>query len=633
MCGPTDTPQGQKEKKEEQEEKPLMKVKNLSFSYVPEKPNIAGLDCIIKPKQKVILVGANGAGKSTLIRILTGLIWHDMEFDEFDINGKEKVNDQVNGVAYLGERWKRRKTGFEGICPYTVDSAPSEMFKKWQKDHQERRDELVKVLGINMEWRLHECSDGQRKKVRLLFKLLKPFKLAIIDEFAADLDIFSRNRFLAYLSKECEERGASVVFATHIFDQIDNWATHIAFMQLDKTLSPVHHIKSFPAYQEILSRSGTNRAMCPMYTLVLEEMERQYQKASITIADVKASKEAKKGQVVKNTKPVVTVKNLSFSYVTGQPPNVSGLNCIIQPNSKVLLVGANGAGKSTLLRMLTGQIWTGMEFDEFDVNGDGQPNDQKNGVTYLGGSWKRQRTGFEGVCPYTMDCAASEMFEKWQEQYVDRRDELVKVLGIDLNWRMHECSDGQRKKVRIMIKLLKPFQVCFIDEFAADLDILARSRFFDYLARECEERGAAVLYATHIFDQADSWASHIAFMRLDKQLKYNELQTMDTYQEILNRSGANRAMCPMYVLVLEELERQYRESGLFGEDYDNLTDAIMEDQKNELAGDRFGIQAENDQTSWVSGRLTNQFRREAEENARQERKRIREENEAMVTTT
>ena len=375
MCGPTDKPKG--------EEKPVMKVKNLSFSYAPEKPNIVGLDCIIKPKQKVILVGANGAGKSTLIRILTGLIWHDMEYDEFDINGKEKVNDQVNGIAYLGERWKRRRTGFEGICPYTVDSAPSEMFKKWQKDHKERRDELVKVLGINMEWRLHECSDGQRKKVRLMFKLLKPFKLAIIDEFAADLDIFSRNRFLNYLSKECEERGASVVFATHIFDQIDNWATHIAFMKLDKTLSAVHHIKSLPAYQEILARTGENRAMCPMYTLVLEEMERQYQKANITIDDVKASAEAVKGLVAPNTKPVVTVKNLSFSYVTGEPPNVSGLSCIIQPNSKILLVGANGAGKSTLLRMLTGQIWTGMEYDEFHVNGDSQPNDQKNGVTYL----------------------------------------------------------------------------------------------------------------------------------------------------------------------------------------------------------------------------------------------------------
>merc|ERR1712003_218286 len=148
-----------------------------------------------------------------------------------------------------------------------------------------------------------------------------------------------------------------------------------------------------------------------------------------------------------------------------------------------------------------------------------------------------------------------------------------------------------------------------------------------YLARECEERGASVLYATHIFDQADDWASHIAFMRLDKTLSYNELRAMDSYKEILSRSGADRAMCPMYVLVLEELERQYRESGLFGEDFDNLADAIMKDQQNELAEDRFGTQAENDQTSWVSGRLTNQFRREAEEKAREERRRIRLERE------
>mmetsp|Transcript_48633 Transcript_48633/g.72600 ORF Transcript_48633/g.72600 Transcript_48633/m.72600 type:complete len:625 (-) Transcript_48633:90-1964(-) len=604
---------------------PVMTVKNLSFSYDAEKPNIVDLNCIVKPNSKVILVGANGAGKSTLLRILTGLIWTDLEFDEFDINGKAKANDQVNGVAFLGERWKRRRTGFEGVCPYTLDTAPTEMFKKWQQTHKDRRDELIKVLGINMDWRMNECSDGQRKKVRLMFKLLKPFKLAIIDEFAADLDIFSRNRFLDYLTKECAERGASVVFATHIFDQVDNWATHIAFMQLDKSLSPVHHLKSLPAYQEILTRTGANRAMCPMYVLVLEEMERQYRKANITLDAVKQAVIPTDQKGDQPTKPVVTVKNLNYSYVRGQP-SVVGLNCVIEPNSKVLLVGANGAGKSTLLRMLNGQIWTGMEYDEFDINGNHKPNDQANGVTYLGGSWKRQRTGFEGVCPYTMDCAASEMFEKWQQQYVDRRDELVRVLGIDLNWRMHECSDGQRKKVRIMIKLLKPFQVCFIDEFAADLDILARSRFFDYLARECEERGASVIYATHIFDQADSWASHIAFMQLDKVLSpIHPLKSYAPYKEVLARSGTNRAMCPMYVLVLEELEKQYRDSGIFVEDYQSFADVVMEEQRNELAGDRFGSQQEKDQTSWVAGRLTRQLREAEEEEAREERKRVRQE--------
>jgi CCR4-NOT complex subunit CAF16 len=47
----------------------------------------------------------------------------------------------------------------------------------------------------------------------------------------------------------------------------------------------------------------------------------------------------------------------------------------------------------------------------------------------------------------------------WQGQFKERRDELVRILGINLDWRMHECSDRQRKKVRIMIKLLRPFML------------------------------------------------------------------------------------------------------------------------------------------------------------------------------
>eukprot|EP00560_Eucampia_antarctica_P006856 CAMPEP_0197828980 /NCGR_PEP_ID=MMETSP1437-20131217/5460_1 /TAXON_ID=49252 ORGANISM="Eucampia antarctica, Strain CCMP1452" /NCGR_SAMPLE_ID=MMETSP1437 /ASSEMBLY_ACC=CAM_ASM_001096 /LENGTH=346 /DNA_ID=CAMNT_0043430417 /DNA_START=53 /DNA_END=1094 /DNA_ORIENTATION=+ len=314
-------------------------------------------------------------------------------------------------------------------------------------------------------------------------------------------------------------------------------------------------------------------------------------------------------------KPIVNIKNLNFSYEKNGKPNIVGLDCVIEPNSKIILVGANGAGKSTLLRILTGQIFIGLEHDEFDINGNDKPNDQANGVAYLGGTWKRRRTGFEGVCPYTTDVAASEMMTKWQDQNKERRDELVKVLGINLDWRMNECSDGQRKKVRIMIKLLRPFQLCIIDEFAADLDIFSRSRFFDYLSRECETRGASVIYATHIFDQADSWASHITFMQLTKVLSpILRLDSYAPYQEILARQGKDRAMCPMYVLVLEELERQYRnQSDIFTEDNKCFADVIMEEQGRELGGDRHEVNREKDQAGWVSGRLTRQLHIEAEE--------------------
>ncbi|KAM3339157.1 ribosomal RNA small subunit methyltransferase, chloroplastic isoform X5 [Capsicum galapagoense] len=33
-----------------------------------------------------------------------------------------------------------------------------------------------------------------------------------------------------------------------------------------------------------------------------------------------------------------------------------------------------------------------------------------------------------------------------------------KVLGIDLSWRMHKSSDGQRRRVQICMGLLKPFK-------------------------------------------------------------------------------------------------------------------------------------------------------------------------------
>ena len=312
-------------------------------------------------------------------------------------------------------------------------------------------------------------------------------------------------------------------------------------------------------------------------------------------------------------KPVVTIKNLNFSYDKGKP-NITGLNCVIEPNSKVILVGANGAGKSTLLRILTGVIFMGLEHDEFDINGTQRPNDQANGIAYLGGAWKRRRTGFDGICPYTMDIAARDMMGKWQDENKERRDELVRVMGINLDWRMHECSDGQRKKVRIMIKLLRPFKLCVIDEFAADLDIFSRKRLFDYLTDQCERFGASVVYATHIFDQADTWATHIAFMQLDKVLSpLHRLADYAPYQEVLARSGKERSMCPMYDLVHEELARQYRAaSDLFTDEQQcvtdvDVTDYIMAEQRAERAGDAHEVAAEGAASGYVHGRLAREL--------------------------
>ena len=73
-----------------------------------------------------------------------------------------------------------------------------------------------------------------------------------------------------HLAAECRTRGAAVVYATHIFDQMDDWATHIAFVRPDRTVSPVKALVDIPEYQALCR--GPTRAHCPMYRFVLMQL-------------------------------------------------------------------------------------------------------------------------------------------------------------------------------------------------------------------------------------------------------------------------------------------------------------------------------------------------------------------------
>ena len=151
------------------------------------------------------------------------------------------------------------------------------------------------------------------------------------------------------------------------------------------------------------------------------------------------------------------------------------------------------------------------KYDTFRVLGNSSPQDQFNGLSYLGNRWQRN-ISFCGVSPYQADIRAGDMMKKWQQENIKRRDELVKILDIDLDWKMHQVSDGQRKRVQIMLGLLKPFKFLLIDEFLNDLDVVIRDRFFNYLTKECKLRNGAIIYATHVFDNLYNWANNVIYM-------------------------------------------------------------------------------------------------------------------------
>ena len=205
----------------------LVDIKNLYFNYY----NVEVLHDInieIEEGEIILLIGANGAGKSTLLRLLSGMHL-PLSYSSFKVLNNSFPHDQFNGLAYLGNKW-HKEISFCGVSPFMADIRVGDMMKKWQNDNLKRRDELVDVLNINLEWRMHKVSEGQRKRVQIMLALLKPFKLLIIDEFLNELDVVVRDNFYKYLIKECKIRKGAIIYATHIFDNLDKWCNKIIYI-------------------------------------------------------------------------------------------------------------------------------------------------------------------------------------------------------------------------------------------------------------------------------------------------------------------------------------------------------------------------------------------------------------------
>jgi len=132
--------------------------------------------------------------------------------------------------SYLDMDWGMRTVSFTGYgIPLQADIAVKNMMSKLQSDYPERRDELIELLGVDPEWRMHQVSDGQRRRVQLLLGLVRPFEILLLDEITTSLDVIVRQDLLHWLRKESEIRGATIIYATHIFDGLDDWPTHLTY--------------------------------------------------------------------------------------------------------------------------------------------------------------------------------------------------------------------------------------------------------------------------------------------------------------------------------------------------------------------------------------------------------------------
>lgn len=227
-----------------------------------------------------------------------------------------------------------------------------------------------------------------------------------------------------------------------------------------------------------------------------------------------------------DAQPAIAVNGLSFAY--GKDPRaLDSLLFNLPRGSRCLLVGDNGAGKTTLLRVLGGKHF--VRENEVRILGRRCDFDKELNLmrSYLGGDWGKRTVAFVGFgVQMTADIPCGEMMKDLQEAYPARRARLYELLDINPMWRMHKVSDGQRRRVQIMLGLLRPFELLLLDEITTDLDVVTRQNLLQFLKDETTQRGVTVVYCTHIFDGLDAWPDHVLYLWKGKVRKFG------TYEQL-----------------------------------------------------------------------------------------------------
>lgn len=111
-----------------------------------------------------------------------------------------------------------------------------------------------------------------------------------------DLDVLVRDQLLTFLKNDSETRGSTILYATHIFDGLDDFPTHVAHMRLG---SFVTEPSPWPITQDSVLAARFPPATTTLFKVALEWLreDRLYREA-LEKQGIKKTRGARRNQIV-----------------------------------------------------------------------------------------------------------------------------------------------------------------------------------------------------------------------------------------------------------------------------------------------------------------------------------------------
>jgi len=189
---------------------------------------------------------------------------------------------------------------------------------------------------------------------------------------------------------------------------------------------------------------------------------------------------------------IITLRNITYTYYDKSLAaafQVGPLDFTLRSGEVVIIVGGNGSGKSTFLKLLSGLYIPesgSISLDEVPVD-DELRQDYRSLIVAIFGDYYlfRQLYGIAELNSNEADCLLS-LFDLENKTRIS-----------DCEFETIDLSDGQRKRLALVVGLLEKRPLLLLDEWASNQDPKFRRKFYHELLPAFNRAGATLVVISH----------------------------------------------------------------------------------------------------------------------------------------
>jgi len=208
-------------------------------------PVLRGIDWVVQPEERWVVVGPNGSGKTSLLRLVS--------FQRGPTRGTVTVLGDTYGRTDI--RASRRRIGFASTAVLqrlrptltahdAVLTGREAALEPWwhtytEADHR-RAEALLDLVGCGSHGPqdVGSLSEGERKRILVARVLMADPELLLFDEPCAGLDLGGREALVALLGALADapdER--AMVMVTHHLEEIPRGVTHALVLRAGRIVA------------------------------------------------------------------------------------------------------------------------------------------------------------------------------------------------------------------------------------------------------------------------------------------------------------------------------------------------------------------------------------------------------------